>query len=57
MDLIRAIAKPLHSLEIIEYVSTWKDDGVRGKKSIFAMTAIRLYTMPTKRTIASSCDF
>lgn len=31
MDLIRAIAKPLPSLEIIQYVSMWKDDGVREK--------------------------
>ena len=29
MYLIRSIARPLHTSEIIEYVSKWKDHGVR----------------------------
>ena len=29
MDLIRSIARPLDTAEIIEYVSKWKDHGVR----------------------------
>lgn len=44
---------------MIEYVSKWKDHGVREKrkkKSIHAMMATLHSSMPAKRTIASSYD-